>query len=342
MTSDRDLKDTEPYKNVKINDWNKLYNANIYYLSPDKQNFKGVRDVINSMDFDVMYLNNYFNFKFTITPLILKKFHKIKNIKTILSSRGDFTGGCENKKLKKYTFIFLSKIIGIYNNIMWHATSEIEKKDILHFFPKASITVIPNLSEKYIEKEITQKKEKGSLKLIYVSRISPKKNITYALNVLKGVKLGDVTYDIYGPMEDKKYWNECLNVIETLPSNIHVNYCGELPHEKIASTFQKYHAFFFPTKGENYGHVIIEAMMNNCPCLFSKGVTPWDHYIDRIKLGKKLNDKKGFVDDINKLLKMNQKDFDELVKINNSFIKNESNDIEKINKYIMLFDNEKK
>lgn len=39
--------------------------------------------------------------------------------------------------------------------------------------------------------------------------------------------------------------------------------------------------FFFPTLGENYGHVIVEAMMNNCLVILSEGVTPWDDYKEK-------------------------------------------------------------
>ena len=339
ICGDRDLKDKKPYDNIKINDWNNKYNANIYYISPEKQNFNGMKTVLNLVDYDVVYLNNFFNFKFTIIPLILKKMKTIKNSKFILSVRGDFTGGLENKKIKKYAFICISKILGLYNNIIWHATSNIEKKDILKIFPKANIIVIPNLSEMYVEKDIKQKKDKGILKLIYISRIFPKKNIIYALNILKNIKKGNVIYDIYGSMEDEKYWNECKKIIEKLPSNIKVNYCGELPHEKIGETFQKYHSFFFPTLGENFGHVIVESMMNNCPCILSEGVTPWDNYIKNVGYGATLDNKEKFINDINKLLDLNQAEFIKLVKLNNDFIKKAMNDDEILEKYNRMFMN---
>ena len=38
--------------------------------------------------------------------------------------------------------------------------------------------------------------------------------------------------------------------------------------------FQNYHLFFFPTLGENFGHVIIEALVAGCPILISDQ-TPW-------------------------------------------------------------------
>ena len=341
VCGDRDLKDKKSYDNVKINEWNKLYNANIYYMSPDKQNFKGMKELLNSFDYDVVYLNNYFNFKFTIIPLLLKRFKKVRNATYILSVRGDFTGGCNNKKIKKYTFMFIANILGIYKNILWHVTSDIENRDTLKKYPKAKTIIIPNLKEKYEEKKITQKKQKGILKMVYISRIFPKKNIKYALNVLRSVKDVEVTYDIYGSMEDEKYWSECQSIIEKLPKNIHAKYCGELPHELISETYQKYHAFFFPTNGENFGHVIVEAMMNNCPCIMSQGVTPWDDYIKKMGVGAPLQDEKKFVDDIKYIANMSQEEFIKFVNINNDFVKENLVDDNYAEAYFKMFNIEK-
>ena len=37
-----------------------------------------------------------------------------------------------------------------------------------------------------------------------------------------------------------------------------------------------YHVFLFPTLGENYGHVIHEALSAGCPCVISDQ-TPWQN-----------------------------------------------------------------
>ena len=247
LCADRDYKEQQPYKNVKINAWNKVGQANVYYMSPDKQNLSGFQKILNSISYDVLYLNGFFSPIFTIKPLILRRLGKLKNDNIILTPRGDFTGGCENKKIKKYSYIFISKFIGLYNNLKWHATSEIEQKDILKTFPKASVSIISNLSAKYDKKNSIIEKKSGELRLIFLSRIFPKKNLKFALEVLENVKGGKIIFDIYGPLEDKSYWNECETIIKRMPKNIIVTYCGEVEHSSIPSVFEKYHAFFFPT-----------------------------------------------------------------------------------------------
>jgi glycosyltransferase involved in cell wall biosynthesis len=99
------------------------------------------------------------------------------------------------------------------------------------------------------------------------------KNLLFALKVLRTVS-GEVTFDIYGPLENKEYWNECEKVIGTMPHNIRVRYMGSLEHQRVLDVFAKNDLFFLPTLGENYGHVICEALSAGCPVLISDQ-TPW-------------------------------------------------------------------
>lgn len=320
ICSDKDFKSEKPYANIKSNSWNTIGSANVYYLSDENQSLKGFEKIINSVNYDVIYLNGFFSPIFTIKPLILRRFSKLKNNHFILSPRGDFTGGCENKKIKKYSYIFAAKLVGLYKNVTWHATSEIEEKDIKSIFKNAKIITIPNLPSKFIRKSKDKIKQCNNLDLVFISRIFPKKNLKFALQILKNVKIGNVNFDIYGPMEDKTYWESCLEVINTMPNNINVKYCGEVEHSIIPSVFEKYDAFLFPTLGENYGHVIVEAMANNCLCILSKNVTPWDDYLDKLGLGASLEDKEKFVRIIERLVVANDNEFKKMLDLNNDFI----------------------
>ena len=333
LCADRDYKETVPYSDVQINQWNEVGHAKVYYLSPDKQDLKGFEEVINSIDYDVMYLNGFFSPIFTIRPLLLRRMGKLKKKPVILTPRGDFTGGCENKKLKKYSYIYLVKLLGLYSGLLWHATSEIEERNIKHKFAKANVFTVPNLPAKFIPKKPCISKKPSELRLVFVSRIFPKKNIKYALEVLSKITEGNVFFDIYGPMEDKSYWAECEEIMKKMPDNVRVKYCGEAEHKDIPHIFEQYHAFFFPTLGENYGHVIVEAMMNNCLCILSKGVTPWDDYIEYLNIGAKLSEQEKFIEIINRLVKANQEDINKMLEFNNTYIDQKTNSGKDLNLY---------
>jgi glycosyltransferase involved in cell wall biosynthesis len=55
---------------------------------------------------------------------------------------------------------------------------------------------------------------------------------------------------------------------------VQVKYLGEVEHNSVPVIFADYDLFLFPTLGENFGHVICEALSAGCPVLISDR-TPW-------------------------------------------------------------------
>ena len=56
-----------------------------------------------------------------------------------------------------------------------------------------------------------------------------------------------------------------------------------LSPDEVVPTLAEYDVFFFPTKGENYGHVIAEALCAGLPILIAN-TTPWRD-LDEIGIG---------------------------------------------------------
>ena len=215
--------------------------------------------------------------------------HKVHNairvaekmgIPTIISPRGEASPDrMALKGYKKYPYAVLCNLLGIYHkeNVFFHATSDDEVVGLKKFFKvrQDRIYQIVNIPVAVAENPIFPSKQKGSIRIMFVSRIHEVKNILLAVQIVKKLKCKAV-FDIYGPIESKDYWNLCLKEMESLPENIQINYCGLLPMDQVGKTFQNYDAFLFPTINENYGHVIAEALANGCPTVLSKGTTPWD------------------------------------------------------------------
>ena len=111
------------------------------------------------------------------------------------------------------------------------------------------------------------------LHIVFFSRIDPKKNLDYSLRVLSRVK-SPIKFDVFGAVSDSSYHDYCKQIAATLPKHISVSFQGSLPHHAVLTTLQKYDLLFFPTKNENFGHVIHEALCAGLPCLISDQ-TPW-------------------------------------------------------------------
>ncbi|MBV8609596.1 MAG: glycosyltransferase, partial [Singulisphaera sp.] len=113
----------------------------------------------------------------------------------------------------------------------------------------------------------------GAARLVFLSRISPKKNLRFAVEVLEGIR-GDVDLDIFGPVDSEPYWRSCQAAFAALPPNIRVDYRGSIPHERVIEALSSYDLMILPTLGENFGHVIYESFAAGCPVLVSDR-TPW-------------------------------------------------------------------
>ncbi len=118
-------------------------------------------------------------------------------------------------------------------------------------------------------------KEPGKLRIVTNGRVCKMKNIDFAIRLLKDVA-GEIHYDIYGPLEDAKYVALCEQQRDTLPANITVRFMGPVQHQLIVNRLEDYHLFLLPTLGENFGHVIAEALQAGCVPLISN-TTPWRH-----------------------------------------------------------------
>lgn len=267
-----------PYPGIKMNCWNRIENADVYYCSSFPRALWNLRSLVSKMSFDILYLNSFFQPVFTTFPLLLQRMHLIDNVPVVLAPRGEFSeGAMKIESRKKSLFIDIASRIKLYESITWQASSSQEEKDIRQVLPdKKNIVVAPDLSawaETKVAKINNREKTTNYLHIVFLSRISRKKNLDSALRILMNVQ-GNVDFDIFGPIEDKAYWNECENVIQELPDNIHAHYQGEVKHEDVQMIFSQYHLFLFPTLGENFGHVILESLLSGCPVLISDQ-TPW-------------------------------------------------------------------
>jgi glycosyltransferase involved in cell wall biosynthesis len=203
----------------------------------------------------------------------LRKKH---NKRVIIAVRGMLSEGSINvKRTKKKIFLRSVKMLKLFDNVMFHATSELEKKEINKIFGDVlPIKVAANLSQKISTRIFSERiKQVGSLKLVNIARIAPEKNLLYALEVLKLVK-GNVLFDIYGPIYNEEYWNKCREITNELPDNIKVEYKGIIEQNRVLEVFNDYHFMFMPSTGENFGHVILQSFTAGCPVIISDH-TPW-------------------------------------------------------------------
>jgi glycosyltransferase involved in cell wall biosynthesis len=276
LALDRDTGDTEPYPGIVVGQWQRVGKAFVMYLPLLQLNLFSWRKLLTSIHYDYLYQNSFFA-KTSVQTTILKWLGLLPPVQVILAPRGEFARGALGlKATRKRLFIALTKFFRTHTRVVWHATTEKERSDILGVFNHSTVRIAPNLPPVDVEKPFRRlPKQPGTLKIVFVARIVPVKNLEFALNILKQLDK-PVTFDIYGPIEDKVYWEKCQRLISSLPSQVSVRYADILPADEVVETMSRYEVLFLPTYSENFGHSILEALMAGCLPLISDQ-TSWNH-----------------------------------------------------------------
>jgi len=229
-------------------------------------------------------------------------------------------------------------LIGLYQKVLFHATNKKEKQDILSALGKNNkVKIAPNLPKIRFEQPIEYiDKKPGEIKLISLARISPEKNFEQLFKLLRQ-QTGNITLDLYGTKDNQNYWLICEKLINSMPTNITINYCGVIDPIFIEETIKKVHFMISLTLGENFGHVILESFMANRPIIISDQ-TPWKNLKDKnVGWDLDLNNNIIINDTINDAINMGQEEFNTMVNSCNSFAQSILDDKESVQHSMNLF-----
>lgn len=284
VTADRDSGDAAPYAEIDLNGWNTQGNAQVRYVALSEVDLKSIQGLIEEVSPDWIYLNSFFDPVFTHRVLWLTRLGRVR-VSTVLAPRGEFSAGALSlKSVRKRLFLRVAKVLGLYKGLTWQVSSDHEKRDLQRVLGSVSGSDVKVAMDLAPSLRLARQSEQARshdkpLQLCFLSRVAPMKNLDFALSCLKDVK-ARVDFSIYGPMEVPSYWAECESIIASLPQNISVTYMGEVAHHRVAEVLSGHDLFFLPTRGENYGHVIHEALSAGLPVLISDR-TPWRDLEDR-------------------------------------------------------------
>jgi hypothetical protein len=225
----------------------------------------------------------------------------ISGIPVVMAPRGEFSkGAVAQKAWKKKPFILLAHGIGLYRGATWQASSVFEQQDIVREagVSEDRITVAPNLTvPPSPDGPVTRDSTRDTLRIVFLS-------LDYAISVLSRIK-EHVKFDIIGPIGEPDYWQHCKDAIADLPENVSVEYRGAIPAPRVPDVLSRYDLFFLPTVGENFGHVIAEALSVGTPVLISDQ-TPWRNLAEEdAGWDISLQQQGRFVEKIDRLASMN-------------------------------------
>ena len=181
VTLDRDLGDTRPYPGIVRGKWLPVGKAQVIYLASETVRLDILRRIIGETPHDVAYLCGGFDPIFALRVLLLRRLGLVRMPSVFVAARRVLPGALRIKTLKKALFLALARQIGLYNGITWHVSTKFEKSDVrkaLGLWGRVFSAVdISNIVAPACSSPLQQRKLSNRLQVVFLSRISPKKNL---------------------------------------------------------------------------------------------------------------------------------------------------------------------
>jgi glycosyltransferase involved in cell wall biosynthesis len=292
VTSDRDLGDRQPFPGVTADVWTRVGKAEVLYAHICPGWTLRCRRILSDVRPDLLYINSFFGRGFSLAVLLAWwSTRSVARCGLLLAPRGEFSQAALGlKRRRKTVYIWLVKLLRSHSKALWHASSPAEAADILRALSHrdgiavagpissgapavaTALDVPPNWSG---ETRVFPSKPAGSLRIVFLARIVPMKNLADALAAVRSLG-GNIHFTVCGPREDEDCWEQCRRLAENMPANIKVELAGPVPHDRVRQTLLAHDVFLLPTLGENFGHGIAEALQAGCPVIVSDR-TPWRH-----------------------------------------------------------------
>jgi len=277
--SNKDL-DGSVNSGVAFDEWVQ-YNGYTQVWYAAGKSVAGFKRAATQFKADVIFVIGIYSWYFNLVPLLFGK-APVK----IISARGMLhPGALSQKSFKKKIYLTIWKLAGIQQRYFFHATDTAEKGFIQqNFGEQAKVFIAGNIPRVFGFQPAVNKKA-GELRLVSIALISPMKNIALVLDALQHCK-HEIGYAVYGPVKEKVYWQQCQAKIKLLPPNIKVTYHGDLMPTEIENTLSTHEVFILPSKSENFGHAIAEALSAGKPVITSH-LTPFNE-LEQNRAGKNI------------------------------------------------------
>lgn len=275
LTSDRDFGAAEPLP-VPSNRWLAGEYGAIYYASLNSIGHL-LRALwrLRTLRPPLLYFNSFFNRPLTMLPLLLWRLGFWGSPTVLLAPRGEFSPGPLARHAgRKKMWITLFRLLRIHRSTVWHATAEHEAQDIRRMWGEDAPLVVRE-NDTLLPKDALKPAgpTQDPLRLVFLGRLTELKGAAIVLDALQGCK-ANVSLDVYGPHEDLAYFETCQALASTVPPNVTVRFHDGVDHDQVQKTLNQYELFVYPTAGENFGHVFIEALSSSC-VVATTPTTPW-------------------------------------------------------------------
>lgn len=269
---DRDLHGNSPFSEAEKDAARRATGLDLRYLQRGLAGALGLRRLLRE-GFDLVYLNSLMAPDLGLLALLWLLGRRKPAL--LIAPRGELMpGALAQRPLAKRVYLALLRTSGLLARARFHATTRDEADAIVAALGPRPVHIAPDLPPPMATAAAAvPPRAPGPLRVLFLSRIDPVKNLGFALDVLARSKI-EIDFDIVGPVGSEAVWADCRQRMARLPPQVRAHYLGAVPHAEVAGLFASHDLLLLPTQGENHGYVVLEALSAGCPVLISDR-TPW-------------------------------------------------------------------
>ena len=224
---------------------------------------------------DVVHLTSAYSFSTLPTLLLCRLMRK----PVVWSPRGALQRweGSTRPLLKRIWEMICNWLLSPQRSAL-HVTSQNEAEESRRRITRARVEIVGNGVE--IPSVLGERAWRldGTLRLLYIGRLHPKKGIENLLQAL-GALDDNVMLTVCGAGEPA-YETSLKNLVHTLGLGARARFQGHVDGERKSTAFREADICVVPSFTENFAMVVAEALAHGVPVIASRG-TPWKELVRR-------------------------------------------------------------
>jgi len=270
---------------VPLQQWTEFEGAQVCFLSRWSPSVSAIREFAysatfsdwfkaNMRDFDLVHIHAIFSYVSTRGMQLCRKF-KIPYAVHALGQLEPWA--LTQSKLRKLAYLALIERRNLEGASFIQCTWESEAKSISLLNLNAALRVVPlgvclpNLEQRKGQHKDLHSRGSSELGLIFLSRIHPKKNLDIAIRALAKTNNKNIKFYVAGDGEIS-YIEELKALVNGLGLEDRVSFIGLVLGQDKHDFLCKADLFILPSKSENFGIAVVEAMSYAVPVIVSPDV----------------------------------------------------------------------